>query len=292
MSITSNCMVVNVHFGTWLGQRLDREESERITARANAESGAARAIKNLIPKEALATISTASSHIKTHFYNATLPWKDNGDRLLLRKNYAAFMSKHTELVDRFYEAVETFLSVTYPSAVQKAEFRMGTLFKADDYPPVALLRNKFYVQLDIDAVPEHNDFRITIDNAFSQNNALAVQQQRQTAMERNITTAMTSVWSKLATIVEHFADRMATEDATFKDTTVTKLEELVAALPDLNLTNDPNLERIRSDISARLLAYSPRELRKDREARVTAAVEAKRIMDQMQGYMKAMGGTQ
>lgn len=291
MSIIKNCMVVNVHFGVWSGQRLDRDESERITLRANAESGAAHAIKHLIPKDVLLPIYGARDAIKAQFYASTLPWKDNGDRLLLRQNYTSFMTKHSELVNKFYEAVDHFLSVSYPSAVQKAEFRMGSLFKVEDYPSAETLRSKYYIQLDIDAVPAQNDFRITVDNEFDQTHALEVQQQRQAAMERSISTAMAAVWSKVSTIVEHFADRMSAEDTKFRDTTVTKLEELVAALPNLNLINDPNLERVRADISARLLSYTPKDLRKDRATRTAAAVEAKRIMDQMQGYMQAMGGT-
>lgn len=291
MSIIKNCMIVNVHFGVWSGQRLDRDESERITTRANAESGAAHAVKHLIPKETLSPILEARSAIKAHFYSVTLPWKDNGDRLLLRHNYSAFMARHTELVNKFYEAVDAFLTDSYPSAVQKAEFRMGTLFKPEDYPSADTLRSKYYIQLDIDAVPSHNDFRITVDNVFDEASAVAVQQQRQAALERSVQTAMSSVWTKLSQVVEHFATKMATEDATFRDTTVTKLEELVDALPNLNLTEDPNLERIRSEIAARLLAYSPKDLRKNREARTAAAAEAQRIMDDMRGFMTAMGGT-
>lgn len=290
MSIIKNCMIVNVHYGTWSGQRLDRDESERIVERANAESGAARAIKHLIPKEVLAPIHVSRDAIKTHFYTSTLPWKDNGDRLLLRQNYTSFMLRHQELVNLFYDAVDTFIAKTYPEAVQRAEFRMGALFNRDDYPSADQLRSRFFVQLDIDAVTSANDFRVTIDNAFDQASALAVQQQREAALARNVQTAMSSVWSKLSSVVEHFATKMATEDATFRDTTVTKLEELVEALPNLNLTEDPNLERIRSEIAARLLSYSPKDLRKNREARNTAAIEAKRIMDDMKGFMTAMGG--
>ena len=134
MSITTKAMVVNVQIGVWMGHRLDKEATRNLTEKANADDDAARVNKHLIPKAAFKDITSTSNAIRSHFYAKTLPWKDNGDRLLTRAMYLDFMAEHAALADKFDAAVEQFLTRDYISAVEQAGFRMGALFDLSDYP--------------------------------------------------------------------------------------------------------------------------------------------------------------
>jgi hypothetical protein len=285
MSIVKECMVVNLQIGVWNGYKLDKEVSRRVTTDANADSDAARVNKHLVPKEALKQITTAMGAIRTHFYDNTLPWKDNGDRLLTRKMYQRFIEEHGRLAGEFNDAVSQFLDVGYPAARDRAAFRMGEMFKVGDYPEPAMLRHKFYVNLDIDAVTEAGDFRVNMDKSVVDN----IRAEMQDAMQARLGKAMGEVWARLADTLGHFANKMA-GDEIFRDSTVNNLEEIVELLPDLNILNDANLESIRQEIKAAIIGYSPKELRKDATVRNVAATEAKRIMDNMAGFMKAFGG--
>lgn len=286
MSISNSCMVVNLQIGLWKGYRLDKEASRTVTEQNGAHADAARVNKHLIPKEALAPIESAAGAVRTHFYANTLPWKDNGDRVLTRKRYAPFIQAHEELRTRFDNAVEDFLARSYAEARAKAEFRMGELFKAEDYPEARSLRPRFYVNMDIDAVTTAGDFRVALD----ENAAEIVRNGMESAMETRLRRAMTDVWARLADVVTHFHDKMADTDAVFRDSTVEKLAEVVELLPDLNVLDDPDLERIRVDVAERLVGLTAKDLRKDPVVRSTAADEAKRIIEDMKGFMNAFGG--
>lgn len=274
-NIAETCMILNLRVGHWQGYRLDKEATARVTREADAADDAARVNKHLVPKDALKPIVSAISSIRLHYYDKTLPWRDNGDRLLPRKLYQEFIVEHSKLVEGFDKEVANFLRFTYPQAVDRAAFRMGHLFKPDDYPHPEEIRRKFYVELDIDSVSQAHDFRL---------------QQDGDAMQKRVGKAMRGVWERLAETLNHFATKMGDEDAVFRDTTVTNLRNLVAMLPALNVLNDPDLDQIREDIERRLVSYEPNELRKKPDIRSAAAIEAAEIMDQMKGFMTAFGG--
>lgn len=283
MSISSKAMVLNLQIGIWQGYRLDKEASQKVTRDAGAEHDAARVNKHLVPKEALKPVVAASSAVRTHFYARTLPWKDNGDRLLTRALYMDFVQEHGALMQQFEDAVGNFLTKDYPAARDQAEFRMGDLFKPDDYPSPLQLRHRFYINLDIDAVTEAGDFRVSLD----EEHAVAVREQMEQAMQDRIGRAMQDIWARLSDVVGHFAKTMGEQDKVFRDTTVRNIEELVDLLPGLNVLDDPTLNAMGAEIRAKLTGIDPKDLRKSKEVRSQAAKDAEDIMARMAGFMNA-----
>ena len=283
MSIASKAMVLNLQIGIWQGYRLDKEASAKVTRDAGASTDAARVNKHLVPKEALAPVVTASNAVRTHFYAKTLPWKDNGDRLLTRAMYMDFIQEHGALMKAFEDAVSDFLTTAYPAARDQAEFRMGDLFKSDDYPSPGQLRQRFYINLDIDAVTEAGDFRVALD----QEHADSVRSQMEQAMHSRIGRAMQDVYMRLSDVVGHFAKKMGDSKAVFRDSTITNIEELVDLIPGLNVLDDPNLTALGEDIRAKLMGLDPKDLRKNPEVRSQAAKDAEVIMERMAGFMNA-----
>jgi hypothetical protein len=73
-------------------------------------------------------------------------------------------------------------------------------------------------------------------------------------------------------------------DHPFRDTIVTNLVRLVDVLPKLNVTGDPELERMAEEIRRSLLV-DPSELRKSEASRNETARLAAAIALQMAGYM-------
>ena len=282
MSIANNTMVVNLQISMWSGYKLDKGMSQRVTSEANAAADAARVNKHIVPKESLKEIVTAAGSLRTHFYARTLPWGDNGDRLLPRLAYTDFVQEHGRLEQEFHNAVDNFIKEKYLAARDQAEFRMGEMFRAEDYPEADQLRRRFAVNLDVHGVPTGRDFRVDMDKQTTD----MLRQQIEEKNAERVGTAMRDVWERLSTVLTHFANKMG-EDAVFRDSTVKNLEELVEMLPALNVTEDPELEKIRQDITDTLIGYKPKDLRKDTAVRQAAAKESRRIADQMASFMGA-----
>jgi len=276
-------MIVRLSISRWYGFARDADLSQSVAADNNADTGTANVNKRLMPKAAMKEVNAALNAVRTHFYESTLPWHDKGDRLLTRKMFTTFVERHEELKAEADKAIDKFIYGTYPRELDRAEFRMGNLFDPTDYPDPDDLRGKYRIQLEFDAVSDADDFRVEMDQSHVDTIRASIEQ----SVQRRVNDAMTDVWDRLATTVKHFHDRMATEDATFKRSTVDNLQEIVDILPKLNLTDDPDLEAIRQDVQHHLTGLDPAELRKDKDQRKEVAAEAKRIMDSMSGFMAA-----
>lgn len=284
-ALTERAMVMNLSISIWQGYRLDKAASAKVTAENGAAADAARVNKHLVPKEALAPVVTAANTIRTHFYDNTLPWRDNGDRLMTRKLYTSFIETYERLAAQFNEEVEIFLTKRYPSAVEQAGFRMGDLFKQDDYPTASELRRRFAVHLDIDAITTANDFRVQID----QDQVDKVKASMESAAERRVQAAMGDVWKRLAETVSYFLERMDKPDAVFRDSTINNIAELVELIPGLNVLDDPAIEQVRAMVESKLTGIDAKDIRKDSALRGQLAGDAKQIMDVMSGYVRAFG---
>lgn len=274
--LTKTAMVLNLQMSCWLGYRFDRSASEKLTDDASAARDSARVNKHIVPKEFLAPIITARGSVQTHFYLKTLPWKDNGDRLIMRTGFMPFVEEHQALAAKFDAAVEQFLDHDYLVAQDQAQFRMGELFKADDYPTANELKHKFGVNLDIDAIAQAYDFRLS-------NN--------EEAMQHRVTQAIGALWRKLADPLERYAEKLAEPDAIFRDSLVGNLRQVVELIPSLNFTEDPDLEAMRVKIESELAGWDAKDLRENKEARSQVADTARSIMEDMRGFMTAMQGS-
>ncbi len=283
MSIANQCMIVSISIGKWSGYRLDKEMSARVVEEAQAASDAARVNKHLVPKEALKKIVAAEHAIRNHLYANSLPWKENGGRIMPRRVYETFIKRHSELEGQFETEVEEFLAA-YPAIKARAAFRMGALFNFQDYPEPSTLRRRFYCRLDIDPVTEAGDWRVQLTDRDAEER---VKSQLEGQMQARVNRAMADVWERLDETLRVFADRMKDPDARFRGALIENLKALARAIPDLNILNDPDLNQLADAIDERLGDLDPKDLRQDSALRKQAAKDAQEIIDSMSGFMNA-----
>ena len=278
MSIINDCVVLNIKLGAWAGHKLDKVKSHEVNAAAGAESDATNVNKHLMPKTALAPIVTAHGVLRTLLYKHTLRWKNNGDRLITRKGYLDFLEKWHEGEAAANAAVEHFITVDFAQARERAAFRMGNMFDPSDYPTISQLRRKFYVQMDVDAVSIPKDF--------------GLEDSEQIAQDR-ITTAVSDLWQKLQKPLKHFADTLSKPEVLrLHESSINNLKAVAELIPALNFANDPQLNAIADDILKLVGSLDVKDLKKDKDARLSIGAEAQKVVDTMAGFMKAMGHSQ
>ena len=134
-SLSSRAMLYRLSIGVWSARKHDREASDEIAELHGAQKDACRHNKLLVPAKALAEIRKIVSAARAEHYFFTLPWSDNSYRIL---SSAAYM-EHTEKMRRhlglFNPAVQR-LEEIFEDTVAQEKIRLGTLFKADDYPGI------------------------------------------------------------------------------------------------------------------------------------------------------------
>jgi hypothetical protein len=107
----------------------------------------------------LEELRTLAGQIRQHFYKITLPWSDEGFRLLPANFYFDLMARMREFEAGFEQGVESFLGV-YPQYIEQVKPELNGLFREEDYPAVEKLRKKFGVKLEVLPIPSGADFRV------------------------------------------------------------------------------------------------------------------------------------
>ena len=119
----------------------------------------------LIDTKELSKLINIVNKIKKNHYENTLPWGDEGERLLPIENYMSYMNVYTNLEAKFSEEVENFL-MDYENIKERSKKSLGDMFNPKDYPLKEELRNKFNTSLLAFPVP-NDDFRVAIDDIES-----------------------------------------------------------------------------------------------------------------------------
>jgi CHAT domain-containing protein len=160
-SLSSRAMLCSLSISMWSARKHDPEASEEINQRHGAQADAGRYHKVLLPKEALAEIHKIVGEARQEHYFMTLPWDDNGYRVLPAAAYTDHTEKMRALSNRFTPGVEALVH-QFGQLVEEAKGRLGGLFRPGDYPAPDELRSKFSFETKVMPLPDAGDFRVAL----------------------------------------------------------------------------------------------------------------------------------
>src|ERR1700747_1073928 len=146
--ITERAMLAAVHVSIWTAVKHDRKVSRDVANQHSTHESAGRYNKQLLRgAERLDALRTLACKIR-HFYKITLPWSDEGYRLLPAHFYFELTTQMREFERAFFQSVDEFLEV-YPSYIEQVRPELNGLFREEDYPSAEKLREKFGVKLEV-----------------------------------------------------------------------------------------------------------------------------------------------
>ena len=280
-TLSSSSILVELNLSYWSGKKTDRKTSKEVEADKGATTKALNTQKILLGdcKEHTAIVKHLAQ-VRTWSNGKTLPWSDNGPRLLpalTMFNYKTMLEEHKKI---FEVLVAEFLNA-YRSAIQAAQFSMGSLFNVDDYPDVSEIAGKFAFNYTFTPVPEAGDFRVSIGNQ----GLLELQQQYETQYKHRLEDAMKENWSRLNTALTTMSNQLrvkdvdgATSTGKLYESTLDGILELCDLLTEFNLTGDPDLEKARRDLKMTVQGIDLKELKKDDGARLAVKAELDGIL--------------
>lgn len=280
--ITEKAMLAAVHISVWTAVKHDRKVSREVADQHGAHQSAGRYNKQLLHgAEKLEELRTLASQIRQYFYKVTLPWSDEGFRLLPANFYFELMARMREFEASFDAGVDGFLRV-YPEYIKQVRPELNGLFREEDYPSQEKLRAKFGVKLEILPIPSGADFRVQM----SAEEQARVSREIDANVRESILRGTEDLWKRLREVVAHMVDRLNEPESRFHSSLVTNVFELVEILPRLNVSGDADLDRFAEQIRQRLCSHSAQELKKHDLLRVTTAAEAANIVAEMDGVLR------
>jgi hypothetical protein len=291
MDITTKAMLVSLTIKAWSGAKIDKRVGQDVAAREGADNDAGHYSKKLVAKDALAEIKAISGEARTKHYEYTLPWSQDGARILPSAMHAKYAADMRGLQDRFELAVKGFMA-DYEGQILLAQRRLGSMFVEADYPDPKDIEGKFAWEINVMPIPSGNDFRVSL----SQDMTTAIRQDIEAKTGKAVQDATRSLFDRVTKTIAHMAESLEDYGEViengkikkinpFRDSVVGNIQELVELLPALNITGDSTLTTVTEEIKNKLLARTAEELRSMPVVRKEVAQHARKVLEDMEGYI-------
>lgn len=273
--IQNSSMLVDLNIGVWLGRKMDRKVSQEIDMAKDTKTRAGNYHKQLLPgMEKLEQLHSVAGSARVWHHENTLPWSDNGSRLLPMANFFDYKAGLNERRDAFNRAAEEFYA-EYPTLISAAALKLGALFNREDYPTVDQIRHKNYFSYTFLPVPTSGDFRIDAPVEAQRE----LREQYEDFYNKKLNDASRDLWDRLHECLTHMSNKLAgDEKQIFRDTLVTNTTELCGMLTRLNVTGDPKLEHARQEIEKALVGVTAKDLRKNNDLRLDTKARVDQIL--------------
>jgi hypothetical protein len=277
--IARSAMMVDLNIAVYSGRKQDKSTQAEVTnAKGSGSKKAASVYKNLFAEcKELEAITKFQARARAEHYKLTLPWNDQGARLLptaalldYQKVMAKYNTEFNRLVDAFLDKYETL--------VAGAAFQLGTLFDRGEYPSRGKVAQRFRMETSFTPLPTGGDFRLDVESEV-QRQLIADYEAK---LDSKIKAANQDSWTRLYNAISKLSDRLTVDEdgkkRTFHDTTVTNAVDLCELLQVMNITNDPALTKASRKLEEVLSGVTPKELREEDSTRALTKIKVDEIL--------------
>ena len=99
-SIASSAMTVELSMSIWTARKKDHKASDDVASMNAADKGVANVTKNLLGNcDELIALQKFAGNLRNLHYSMTMPWSDNGQRLVTTMQYFKYNEVMTEMID-------------------------------------------------------------------------------------------------------------------------------------------------------------------------------------------------
>jgi hypothetical protein len=291
LRLDERALLVKLTISNWTASKTDKEVTDIVIDDNNAQSGAGRFTKRLFGKAALRNISQAVGAARVAHRTLTLPWEDNGNRIITTEGYQHYSKTMRHYRGVMEENVRAFID-DYDGYIGQAREELGKMFRRDDYPTAEEAKRKFHFDVEPSPIPTSADFRAKV----SDKEAAYIAKDIERRQKQRLDAAMKDVWKRIADVTEKMATRLseykgptrgyAVESGpSFKSSLVTNIVELADVLPTLNINNDPELTRLHKRMVEELTQYDADELKFDEKKRARTAKAARQIYSKVSKFL-------
>ena len=269
--LQDSAMLVTLTISQWTARKHDKSVSTEVDRNHGAKNGG-RYNKLLVRADALDPIEKVAGAARAYLYKMTHAWGDNGERMLPAALFLEFSQTMQQMRNEFDSRVQTFVN-DYPTLVQEARVRLGTMYNPQDYP--ADVRSKFsFPPPAITPVPSANDFRVNLNKEYVD----SIKADLISTLEARQKDTLKQCWARVRKVVTKITE-LGDEEARVYDSVITNARDLIDILPALNLTGDSELTDIASELQDILVP--PDRLRQDKRLKQDVALKADAILAKM-----------
>ena len=281
MGISNSAVLVELNVSTWGASKLDRDVTDTVNTNNNASSDASKVYKNLAAGSTVVSdISKYAAKIRLYHNTMTMAWASKGARLLptsLVLEYKQAMNNmkitYDNMCNKFY--------CDYYNIVATAQAKLNGMYKAEDYPTLAQVQEKYGFKLVFSPLPDTGDWRLDIAAEELRELAASYEADFNTRLAEAVRTPWDKLYKELTALSAKLNDEGTDSDKKkrYHDSLIENPQELCRLLTHLNVTNDPKLEQARKELERAILGVDIEDIkeselvRHDVKTRVDAILE-------------------
>jgi hypothetical protein len=258
--LRANTTAVRLSF-SWLGTRktLNPDQRARAASPFNADKNSLSATQKLFDTRhpAFARLTRLKTDIADHWRLSTLPYTEDGIRLLKKGQVADFTARMDEFRAEFDDAVAN-LETCLDELKDEAAKRLGDLYDAGNYP--ASVKEHFGFEWSFPSI-EPPDYLAQLAPAVYQ----AEQQKIQARLQEAVNLAETAFLTEFKEMIDALHERLTPGPdgvkKVFRDSAVHNLGEFFQRFKAMHLGSSDDLEKLVADAEALVKGITPQELR-------------------------------
>jgi hypothetical protein len=248
---------------SWLGtqRKLSDMQTKQAADTFNAATDLVTASKRLIDTKnaTYRTLTALKSQASSYWRSMTLPYPQEGIRLMKQSDVAAFEDKMREFKEQLAAAAAN-LQLEYESIKDAAREKLGDLFNPGDYPPT--LEGVFDVKWEYPPVEPPN-YLMTFNPELYHQEQSRVQQRFETA----VMLAEDAFAEQLQEMISHLIERLTDEPdgtkKTFKASAIENFQEFYQNFQRMNVRSNAQLEGLIRQANELVSGIDVKDLRKN-----------------------------
>lgn len=289
--LAKNIVCVDLTLSKWTARKIDRNATDQVTFDNGADADMAHVSKRLVVSETLNKIVSLDNQWSLWHRSVTIPYSDNGMRMLPTVLLADYETKSQEYAVKRAALITEFVQA-YPAEYVAAKAHLGKLWNEDDYPPAHQIADKFRARYTILPFPSADHFvaQLTADQLAR------AQADMEATLKDALAAGQQEIYKRMLQVVKHVAEALAKyeaaqEDAAadgrkgrFHDNLTDSVFDLIQLIPALNVTADPTINSFAMQM-IELMKYSAAELRANDTKRAEVRKHAADILKSIQAGM-------
>lgn len=208
----------------------------------------------------------------------TVPWLDDGVRMLPSETYFEFTDAMRDLINTAKRKADA-LAAKWDALVAADVARLKQMGNPLDYPTD--VRSKYDIRLNIFPVPSATDFRVAVSDEDRASLQSAISEAEAGVAKYLLAELLDPVKKAVAKL----SVPIGQDGAVFRNTLITNITDMATRARKLNISKDPTVDALVNEINGAISAYAtaPDLLREDIGARNDAQAKLNNIMSKMAG---------
>jgi hypothetical protein len=306
-TLTERCLLVKFEKSMWGATRKSSAAMKVVTEHFGTDDRVHRDTIFLIDPKAkeFVEVRRAINAAYNVWYHATLPWSDDGFRILPMRNPKAtvtveidgasvekpyfqhFIDRMDEKIREAEDAVEAFIAA-YPRLIREGKKALNGLSKGVTYPSDAEIRDKFGARVKTRPVPSGEDFRT---QGLDRKTLDRMSRDLEDSIRADFESATRDLARRLVKSLAKLAERLAAYESNsdsktaFHASLVTNVTNMAETVKEMNFTEDAKLDRLADHISTTFADVNVEKIKTDEKERKAQRAKVDAALKKCDAYL-------